>query len=199
MKKQYMSYVKSGLLMIVCLASLEGAAQGFSPAAMEQLKAKRLWFQSQNAAGTAFDDVQNYSNVILGYDLQDGNYCRPQEGQKEATVGVSSEGFINLKNAYVWGSFNFSHENLTDAGYNASIADPFRGMPYYIADQHQSDWEKPILRPALSGSHFFARQSLDIGHRRKLCGYIGSQTTRPACRYPFLYIAINSRRCLQSE
>lgn len=140
MKKQYMSYVKSGLLMIVCLASMRGAAQGFSPAAMEQLKAKRLWFQSQNAAGTAFDDVQNYSNVILGYDLHDGNYCRPQEGQKEATVGVSSEGFINLKNAYVWGAFNFSHENLTDAGYNASIADPFRGMPYYVADQHLSDW-----------------------------------------------------------
>ena len=62
-----------------------------------------------------FDDIQNYSNVILGYDLQDGNYCRPQEGQKEAIVGVSSEGFINLKNAYVWGAFNFAQKNLTDA------------------------------------------------------------------------------------
>ena len=87
-----------------------------------------------------FDDIQNYSNVILGYDLQDGNYCRPQEGQKEAIVGVSSEGFINLKNAYVWGAFNFAQKNLTDAGYNASIADPFRGMPYYVADQHLSKW-----------------------------------------------------------
>ena len=87
-----------------------------------------------------FGDIQNYSNVILGYDLQDGNYCRPQEGQKEAIVGVSSEGFINLKNAYVWGAFNFAQKNLTDAGYNASIADPFRGMPYYVADQHLSKW-----------------------------------------------------------
>ncbi|EJW92572.1 hypothetical protein EVA_19321, partial [gut metagenome] len=87
-----------------------------------------------------FDDIQNYSNVILGYDLQDGNYCCPQEGQKEAIVGVSSEGFINLKNAYVWGAFNFAQKNLTNAGYNASIADPFRGMPYYVADQHLSKW-----------------------------------------------------------
>ncbi len=31
-------------------------------------------------------------------------------------------------------------KNLTDAGYNASIADPFRGMPYYVADQHLSKW-----------------------------------------------------------
>ena len=46
----------------------------------------------------------------MGYDLQDGNYCRPQEGQKEAIVGVSSEGFINLKNAYVWGAFNFAQK-----------------------------------------------------------------------------------------
>ena len=101
MKKQYMNYMKSCLLvMIACLVSMVGAAQGFSPAAMEQLKTRRLWSHSQNAAGMPFDDIQNYSNVILGYDLQDGNYCRPQEGQKEAIVGVSSEGFINLKNAY---------------------------------------------------------------------------------------------------
>ena len=134
MKKQYIRFVKCGLLMVACLTGMEVAAQGFSPAAMEQLKMKRLWFQSQNAAGTVFDDTQNYSNVILGYDLQDGNFARPQDGEKESTVGVSSEGFINLGNAYVWGSFKFAQENLTDAGYNASIADPFRRMPYYVAD-----------------------------------------------------------------
>ena len=39
--------------------------------------------------------------------------------RKETIVGVSSEGFINLKNAYVWGAFNFAQKNLTDAGYNA--------------------------------------------------------------------------------
>ena len=38
MKKQYMNYMKSCLLvMIACLVSMVGAAQGFSPAAMEQL------------------------------------------------------------------------------------------------------------------------------------------------------------------
>ena len=66
MKKQYMNYMKSCLLvMIACLVSMVGAAQGFSPAAMEQLKTRRLWSHSQNAAGMPFDDIQNYSNVIL--------------------------------------------------------------------------------------------------------------------------------------
>ena len=108
MKRQYMNYMKSNLLAVIaCFISIAGAAQGFSPAAMEQLKVQRLWAHSQNAAGMVFDDVQNYSNVILGYDLQDGNYCRPQEGQKETVVGVSSEGFINLKKCICMGSIQF--------------------------------------------------------------------------------------------
>ena len=52
MKKQYMNYMKSCLLVVIaCFVSMVGAAQGFSPAAMEQLKTKRLWSHSQNAAG----------------------------------------------------------------------------------------------------------------------------------------------------
>lgn len=128
---------------IVCLltsACLQANAQGFSPAAMEQLKMQRLWLNSQNAAGMVFDDATNFSNLNVSYNLQDGNFHRPQEGEKESTIGVSSEGFMNLKSALVWGAFSFQQKNLTDAGYNASITDPFRGMPYYIIDEHQSDW-----------------------------------------------------------
>ena len=56
MKKQYMNYMKSCLLvMIACLVSMVGAALGFSPAAMEQLKTRRLWSHSQNAAGMPFE------------------------------------------------------------------------------------------------------------------------------------------------
>lgn len=140
MKRQYIN-IKGCLLFATCMVLvMKVAAQGFSPAALEQLKMKRLWFQSQNAAGAVFDDVQNYSDVKFNYNLQNGNFIRPQEGQKESTIGVSSEGFLNLGNSYVWGTFNFAQENLSDAGYNVSITDPFRGMPYYCIDEHQSDW-----------------------------------------------------------
>lgn len=140
MRKQNINSIKHALLLAACLMSMEMVAQGFSPAAIEQLKMNRLWAASSNAAGMALDDSSNYSNVTAGYQLQDGNYCRPQEGQKETILGVSSEGFINLGNALVWGAFEFLQKNLTDAGYNASIADPFRGMPYYVADSHLSKW-----------------------------------------------------------
>ena len=139
MKKQYIN-LKGCLLFATCLVAMEVGAQGFSPAALEQLKAQRLWMKTQNAAGMAFDDVQNYSDVKFNYNLQDGNFMRPQEGEKESIIGVSSEGFINLGNAYVWGAFSFEQENISDAGYNCSITDPFRGMPYYCIDENISDW-----------------------------------------------------------
>ena len=135
-----MKHIKHIGVCLLTSACLQANAQGFSPAGMEQLKMQRLWLQSQNAAGMVFDDTFNFSNLNAHYHLQDGNFHRPQEGEKESTIGVSSEGFMNLKNALVWGSFSFMQRNLNDAGYNASITDPFRGMPYYIIDEHQSDW-----------------------------------------------------------
>ena len=138
-KMKHMKYIKYTLGLFL-VATLQANAQGFSPAAMEQLKMQRLWLNSQNASGMVFDDATAFSNVHANYNLQNGNFHRPQEGKKESTIGVSSEGFMNLKNALVWGSFSFQQKNLTDAGYNASITDPFRGMPYYIIDEHQSNW-----------------------------------------------------------
>lgn len=124
----------------LCLAGVQAQAQGYTPAAWEQMQSQNLWLQSQNAAGMVFDASQPYSLLDVGYDWQDGNYHRPQEGEKTSTLGVYSEGLMKLPKAYVWGSFSFQQQNLTDAGYNASITDPFRGMPYYVIDEHLSDW-----------------------------------------------------------
>ena len=135
-----MKYLKHIGICLLTSAYMQANAEGFSPASMEQLKMQRLWLQSQNASGMVFDDTTRFSNLVMNYHLQDGNFHRPQEGAKESTIGVSSEGFMKLKKALVWGSFSFQQRNLTDAGYNASITDPFRGMPYYIIDEHQSDW-----------------------------------------------------------
>lgn len=134
------NFMKKYIIPLALAAALQVRAQGYSPAAIEQLKTERLWLQSQNAAGMAFDPTTDFSALNAGYDYRDGNFHRPQEGRKTADIGVSAEGFMNLESALVWGSFNFTQSNLTDAGYNASITDPFRGMPYYVIDNHQSDW-----------------------------------------------------------
>lgn len=141
MKQQNYILRTACLLTLLCIGKIQVAAQqGLSMAGLEQMKEQRIWFHSQNAAGTALDDLQNYSDVKLNFQNTSGNFSRPQEGEGERSVGVSSEGFLNLKDAYVWGAFSFSQENKTDAGYNASITDPFRGMPYYVADAYKSSW-----------------------------------------------------------
>lgn len=128
------------VLSLLGLQTTVALSQGYTPAAMDWQRQQRLWLQSNNAAGTALDDTRNYSDVSLGYDVESGNYHRPQLGEKEKNIRVGSEGFLNLRNAYVWGRFSFNQRNADDAGYNASIADPYRVMPYYVADTHLSDW-----------------------------------------------------------
>lgn len=132
--------IRHTFVFLFMIAGLQAYAQGYSPAGMEEMKLQRMWLDSQNPAGMVFDDTTDFSNLRFGHEQQKGNFHRPQEGEKESTTGVSSEGFMNLKNALVWGRFCFMQRNLTDAGYNASITDPFRGMPYYIIDEHQSNW-----------------------------------------------------------
>ncbi|WP_455966780.1 DUF6850 family outer membrane beta-barrel protein [Bacteroides fluxus] len=129
-----------GILSLVWLSGTSLHAQGFSPAGMELLMQQKLWFHSRNAAGTVFDDTRNYSNVKVGYGMERGDFHRPQEGEDTRHLNVSSEGFLNLRDAYVWGEFSFEQRNVHDAGYNASVTDPFRGMPYYVVDSHLSKW-----------------------------------------------------------
>ena len=135
-----MRIIKQAIICLLILTGLPANAQLQSPASMERMKMQRLWLGSQNAAGMVFDETTRFSSLDFGYALQDGDFHRPQEGEKESTISVSSEGFIPLENAFVWGSFSFKQRNLNDAGYNASITDPFRGMPYYVIDEHLSNW-----------------------------------------------------------
>ncbi|MDN4753221.1 hypothetical protein QYZ87_01540 [Porphyromonadaceae bacterium W3.11] len=129
-----------GLLSFVWLFGTSLYAQVLSPAGLEMLKQQKFWLHSQNAAGTVFDDTRNYSNVNIGYGIEEGDFHRPQEGENIKSLNVGSEGFLSLKDVYVWGKFSFEQKNVNNAGYNASITDPFRGMPYYVVDLHKSKW-----------------------------------------------------------
>lgn len=115
-------------------------ASGYSPAALELLKDQRLWFYTTNAAGAELDNTLNYSEVLFEYDNERGDFHRPQQGQRDSHFGINCEGFMNLKSAYVWGNFSFNQRNIRDTQFNASIADPYRGMPFFYADENISNW-----------------------------------------------------------
>lgn len=133
-------YKIAGVAVLAALCAQVVSAQGYSPAAVELLKEQRLWFHTTNAAGAILDNTMNYTEVKIGYDNTSGNFHRPQEGKSVSNAGVDCEGFMNLGSALVWGEFSFRQRNISESQFNASIADPFRGMPYFYADEHLSDW-----------------------------------------------------------
>ncbi|MDE7471463.1 MAG: hypothetical protein K2M57_08495 [Paramuribaculum sp.] len=133
--------LKAGVVMLMLgIATPQMFAQGYTAAALEKLKEQRLWFHTSNAAGSVLDNTDNYSEVKIGYDITDGNFHRPQQGENQKSLKVDCEGFMNLQSAYVWGEFSFEQRNINEAGFNASITDPYRGLPYFMADEHLSDW-----------------------------------------------------------
>lgn len=136
-----LNIIKGGMaLMLLGCGSPLLHAQGYTAAALEKLKQEKLWFHSSNAAGQVLDNTQNYSEVEFKYDITDGDFHRPQQGQNIKSFDVNCEGFMNLTNAFVWGEFSFEQRNINEASFNASIADPYRGMPFFMADEHLSDW-----------------------------------------------------------
>ena len=90
-KMKHMKYIKYTLSFFLA-ATLQANAQGFSPAAMEQLKMQRLWLNSQNASGMVFDDTTSFSNLHVNYDFQDGNFHRPQEAEGICCTGDPGRG-----------------------------------------------------------------------------------------------------------
>ena len=68
--KKNTNYIIKGLGIAILLSAcpLYVKAQT-SPAAIEIIKEKRLWHQSNNAAGAVVDVAATFSHVNLGYDL----------------------------------------------------------------------------------------------------------------------------------
>lgn len=109
---------------------------------IELTNAKALWFNSSNSAGMSISPLDNYSVVALGYGVESGNFKMSQSGEDEGAIKFNTEGTTRIGDTYLWGAFNY--KNLTQKGssFVTNIYDPFRDMPYYIADETPSKWKK---------------------------------------------------------
>lgn len=112
-----------------------------TPAALERMKSDDLWTNTTvNAAGAVLDQTRRYAEVGLGYAISDGDFNRPQGGRYRSDLLFNTEGGGSVGKFYMWGAFDYTRSKIKDALYNCSVADPFRGMPYYLADLNPSDW-----------------------------------------------------------
>src|SRR5574344_2751829 len=143
MKRKY-NHIVIGVSLLLCAFTTPLAAQklaDITPAGLERIKLTDLWQQSSNAAGLAFEPIHKYSYVDVLYQYYDGQFHRPQQGKDGNSLHFSSEGNLLLNKTRVWGFFSYRRDNLKGTVFNSSILDPYRGMPYYVADTVSSDWK----------------------------------------------------------
>jgi hypothetical protein len=146
-----------GCIVAVVFTALGANAQEAStPASIERLKTESLNLtNSQNASARPLDDAGYYSQVGLGYDIEKGSFKRAQSGAFNTGYKFTTDGggkVASMKDAYFWGRFEYSRTRLRDAQYNATLFDPLRGTPFYIADANKSQWINQLYDMSVSAA-----------------------------------------------
>jgi hypothetical protein len=141
--KRYFNHILMCISLLLCTFTTSIFAQNtddVTPASLERIKLTSMWHNTANAAGNVFDEVKKYSNVDMNYQYYNGNFHRPQQAKDGNSLQFASEGNLLLNKTRVWGFFSYHRDRLNSTEFNASILDPYRGMPYYVADTVASDW-----------------------------------------------------------
>lgn len=139
-------YTFASLALAATLFATAASAQEESSTqqSIERKKMESLWFsKTNNAAGAQLDNMGYYSQLGINYNHTEGDFQRTQLGTNNNGYGFSTDGggtFDSMKGAFMWGYFNYSHDKIHGARYNASLIDPLRGMPFYLADTNVSNW-----------------------------------------------------------
>lgn len=139
---RYFLFVAFSFACGVVVSAQESESEIDAPSARELNKLYFPWLHSSNAAGMPYDTGKPVATIRSNYSHRFCAFKHPQDGRSEKVFTVFSEGFANFANLHTYGSFEYNDLTINEAGYNASILDPHRGMPYYIADIHESNWRK---------------------------------------------------------
>lgn len=128
------------IALAVTVLPVMGHAQ--SAAETELIKSKALWFNSNNAAGLSVTPLSNYNEVSVNYLLENGNFKMQQKGDKESNLRFNTNGAVKLGGVSLWGNFSYDNHTANESRFNTNLFDPFRDMPFYIADTVSSEWKR---------------------------------------------------------
>lgn len=121
----------------------EGSKSLTYPTMMEKNLATALWFNSDNAAGMIITPLAQYSDLNVGYNLQNGEYRLQHEGNRNA-LGINTSGATSLGKAKVWGEFNYENITQKDTRFNTVLLDVDPDMPFYLSDGVVSPWKSQL-------------------------------------------------------
>ena len=141
MRKNMIKWI--GCLALLISSGFAAKAQNpVTPASVDRLKMESLWIRhTNNVAGAILENPWHYALTDFEYQIEKGEFKRVQSGNDNNSFRFNTEGggvYDALGGGYAWGEFHYDRSVLRGAKYNASLADPLRGMPFIIADPNPS-------------------------------------------------------------
>jgi hypothetical protein len=185
----------AGTVVLILLLSQKISAQDAkeyvsNPASMELLKAKSLWFNTNNSAGLTLDKMYDYNDLRFNFNLKSGDFKRKFEGADERLIGVSTEGGLNLGGGYVWGRFSYNNEKQTGTLFNTTMLDPVRGNPYFAVDKNLSDWVKQDYNLFMKVSSKLLWDRINLGVEAQYITKTGAKQVDPRSDVDFYTISV---------
>ena len=130
------------LLFVFAYAS---AQNGGTKAAIDRAALENIWLSNtENAAGGMVDAPVQMANAFFGYDYTKGDFKPVQIGNKINTIKFHTDGggiYKNVGGMFLWGDFTYTRDDIKGACWNATLANPLRDMPFFVADENVSKWK----------------------------------------------------------
>ena len=103
------------------------------------------WSMFQNAAGLGVSPVKTHGLTELGYDKNNGDYHRTQEGNDLSGLNFYSERYDKLgKNWLVWGSFDFQMNREMNRFFS-DVFFPYNSSPYIFGSSVKGNYDKQLF------------------------------------------------------
>ena len=166
-------------LIVGCGAAVAQRTETLS--GIEKAKATSLWFfGSHNAAGLTIDQTVFTNELSVAYDRSAGDFKRPQSGDTETILAFQTEGGRKLNGTYLWGSFSYGNLKKEGAQWNTNLIDPYRDMPFFMADPIWSVWEiQSYTMQAKVSTPFVLKERLAFGFDVAYQSQYGEKTIYP--------------------
>lgn len=133
------------ILVPILFAGYVASAQSGTKAAIERAQLESIWLNnSENAAGGMIDAPLLMANAYFGFDHKKGDFKPKQVGEKINSIKFHTDGggiYKNVGGMFIWGDFTYTRDEIAGAQWNATLADPTRDMPFFVADKNISKWK----------------------------------------------------------
>lgn len=198
--------MKKFLMTALCLMMTlwQASAQEVKGRATYQINQTRaLWYNTTNAAGLAREDMLQWRDIALGYNLQSGSFKDSWDASSISGFKTGGDMLMDIAGFKVAASLQMERNNLNKCMYNASLYEVSWDMPFFVAmnSTETFDWKQTGTALSVSAATpLLLDDKLSAGLALKAQNHLATKTYDPHCGYtsfdvelaPSATFAINS-------